>query len=117
VAVPCELTPISPRNIKAATDLLNLTPIYSLNWKSPLGLLYELLNLPKPSLAHLRAYGCRVYVWDTNIQKGDKMEPRSYIGYLVGYDSSNIFRIWVPHRRTVIRARDVRFDETKRYDP
>ena len=106
-----------PEPIKAATDLLNLTPIYSLNWKSPLGLLYELLNLPKPSLAHLRAYGCRVYVRDTNIQKGDKMEPRSYIGYLVGYDSSNIFRIWVPHRRTVIRARDVRFDETKRYDP
>jgi len=45
------------------------------------------------------------------------MENRTYIGYLVGYDSSNIFRIWVPHRKRVIRARDVNFDETKRYNP
>ena len=31
--------------------------------------LYELLGLPRPSLAHLRAHGCRRV---TNIQKGDK---------------------------------------------
>ena len=42
---------------------------------------------------------------------------RAHIGYLVGYDSSNVYRVWIPHLKHVIRARDVRFDESKGYDP
>ena len=106
-----------PEAVKAAADLLNLTPIKSLNWKSPLMLLYERLKLAPPTLAHIRIYGCRAYVRDPKIAKGDKMQPRAFIGYLVGYDSTNIFRIWVPHRGKVVRVRDVHFDETKRYEP
>ena len=30
--------------------------------------------------------------------KKRKLDPRAYIGYLVGYDSTNIFRIWIPHK-------------------
>ncbi|KAL1952452.1 hypothetical protein VTO42DRAFT_5382 [Malbranchea cinnamomea] len=33
------------------------------------------------------------------------------------YKSTNIFRIWVPHLHRVFRSRDVRFDETRCYDP
>jgi hypothetical protein len=43
------------------------------------------------------------------------MEDRAFIGYLVGYDLTNIFRVWIPHRDKVVRVGDVRFDETKRY--
>ena len=108
---------IWPESSRCAADLANLTPVKSLGWKTPLGVLYEHLGLETPSAAFLYAYGSKAYVRDVNIAKGDKMENRTYIGYLVGYDSSNIFRIWVPHRKRVIRARDVNFDETKRYNP
>src|SRR2546429_6894816 len=46
-----------------------------------------------------------------------RMPPRAYIGYLVGYDSTNIYRIWVPSRNIVLSTRDVIFDESRLYDP
>jgi hypothetical protein len=45
------------------------------------------------------------------------MEPRAHIGYLVGYESTNIFRVWIPSQRKVVSTRDVTFDETRFYDP
>jgi hypothetical protein len=48
--------------------------------------------------------------------KKRKLDPRAYIGYLVGYDSTNIFRIWIPHKGKVISTRDVLFDEHTFFD-
>jgi hypothetical protein len=36
---------------------------------------------------------------------------------LVGYDSTNIYRIWIPSRDVVVSSRDVTFNETVMYDP
>src|SRR5437667_7736299 len=44
-------------------------------------------------------------------QKLKKLDPRAYIRYLVRYDSTNIFRIWIPHQGKVISTRDVLFDK------
>jgi hypothetical protein len=44
------------------------------------------------------------------------MESRALIGHLVGYDSTNIFRIWLPESHTVLRTRDVVFRSNTRYD-
>jgi hypothetical protein len=52
-----------------------------------------------------------------DIPRTQKLEPRAHIGYLVGYESTNIFRIWVPSRNEVIKTRDVTFNETLFYDP
>ena len=69
----------------------------------------------KPQLVHLKAYGCRAYAMTSEAQlkkKGlMKLNPRAHIGYLVGYDSTNIYRIWIPHKGIVISTRDVIFDE------
>ena len=43
----------------------------------------------------------------------NKLAPRAEIGYLVRYDSINIYRIWIPHTGKVISTRDVIFNETK----
>ena len=41
----------------------------------------------------------------------NKLDPRAHIGYLVGYDSTNIYRIWIPHKGIVISTRDIVFNE------
>jgi hypothetical protein len=86
-----------PEIVKAAADILNLTPTKSINWDSPLGLLYKALDPPRAlsTLAYLRAYGSLAYVRNPKISKGDKLEDRSIKGYLISYDSSNIYRVWV----------------------
>ncbi|RYP53215.1 hypothetical protein DL770_011001 [Monosporascus sp. CRB-9-2] len=40
-----------------------------------------------------------------------KLDPKAWIGYLVGYQSSNIYRIWNPLTNKVVATRDVIFDE------
>ena len=35
----------------------------------------------------------------------------------MGYDSTNIYRIWIPSKNKVISTRDVTFDESESYDP
>ncbi|KAK9444618.1 Integrase, catalytic core [Metarhizium brunneum] len=46
------------------------------------------------------------------LQRKQKLEPRAHIGYLVGYQSSNIYKIWVPHKNKDILTRDVIFNES-----
>jgi hypothetical protein len=41
---------------------------------------------------------------------------RTLIGHLVGYQGTNIFRIWLPTKDTVIVTRDVIFEPTLFFD-
>ena len=41
-----------------------------------------------------------------------KLNPRAHIGYLVGYDSTNIYWVWIPHKGIVISMRDIIFNES-----
>ena len=76
---------------------------------------------PPPSLTHLKAYGCKAYPLTREVKAEKelkrKLKEKAHISYLVGYDSVTIFRIWVPSLETVIRTRDVRFNESLFYDP
>jgi len=45
-----------------------------------------------------------------------RLDPKAWIGYLVGYRSSNIYRIWIPSLGKVISTRDVVFDENSVFD-
>jgi len=40
-----------------------------------------------------------------------RFNPKAWIGYLIGYQSTNIYRIRIPSKNEVIRSRDVIFDE------
>ena len=46
----------------------------------------------------------------------DRLKSRAWIGYLVGYDSTNVYRIWNPVFNKVTRTRDVIFDERSVFD-
>ena len=109
--------------VNCAVYLRDRTPRESNGWKSPYEKFHTFLangEVKKPQLAHLKAYGCRAYAMTSNAQlkkeRLRKLDPRAHIGYLVGYDSTNIYRIWIPHKGVVISTRDVIFDESTFFD-
>ena len=108
---------------RCAVYLYNRTPKYMYNWKSPYERFYAHLSqrdgFPardhRPKQAHLRVFGCKAFVM-TTIAKAKKnrlqrLEPRAWIGFLVGYNSTNIYRIWNPSTNRIVVSRDVTFNE------
>ena len=93
--------------------IINRTPNQALNWRTP----FEALYGRKPNLSHLHRIGTKAYVLLRGIPKADKLAPRAFIGYLVGYDSRNIFLIWNSTNNRVYRVRDALFDDSSYYDP
>jgi hypothetical protein len=52
-----------------------------------------------------------------NQPKLDKVLDQAYIGWHCGYESTNIYRVWVPLQYCIISIRDVTFDSAQRYRP
>ena len=73
----------------------------------------------KPDLSGIFILGSLTYVLIVGKQRQylGKFDPRATKGYLVGFEASNIYRVWSPITNRVIRARDVKIDETQRYTP
>lgn len=45
-----------------------------------------------------------------------ELNPRAWVGYLVSYNSSNIYHVWNPVIRQVILIRGVAFNDNKSFD-
>jgi hypothetical protein len=106
-----------PKNLshemyRTAAYILNCTPTEALGWKT----LYEVVWGRKPLVAHMRPISCRAYVYNRDLRAADKLELRTLIGHLVGYQGTNIFRIWLPTKDTVIVTGDVIFKPTLFFD-
>jgi hypothetical protein len=91
--------------------LQNVTPIKKLEYKTS----FEAIHGRPPSVAHFAPIGCRAYVHRKDLKKADRLRSRVRLGYLLGYDSTNIYRIWVPELDRVVRTRDVVFDRSTLY--
>jgi hypothetical protein len=114
-----------PEISRAAVYLYNRTPKYIYNWKSPYERFFTrmahregvAIESRKPNQAHLRAYGCKAYAMTSSAQKKEqrlqRFNPKAWIGFLIGYSSSNIYRIWVPSLNRIISTRDVIFNENE----
>ncbi|KAM3425904.1 hypothetical protein NHJ13734_009822, partial [Beauveria thailandica] len=50
------------------------------------------------------------------VRRKQKLEPRAHVGYIIGYQSSNIYRILVLHKNKAILTRDVIFDEASFFE-
>ena len=117
-----------PEITRAAVYLHNRTPNYSNKWRSPYEVFFTFAALHngiatasrKPNQAHLKAYGCKAFALSSDTLRSksrlQRLDPRAWIGYLVGYRSSNIYRIWVPSMAKVISTRDVIFDEESTFN-
>ena len=88
--------------VESACYLRNKTPVVRNDWKTPLEMMFNKL----PSVTHLKAFDCRAYDMTAAAQlkkkRRKKLDPRTQIGFLVGYTSTNIYKIWVPHKDKVI---------------
>ncbi|PZD30029.1 hypothetical protein A1F97_10211 [Pyrenophora tritici-repentis] len=98
--------------VMSAIYLLNRTPVEAIDWRCP----YTKVKGVKPSVAHLEVIGARAYVLNEKLPRGAKLDSRALIGHLVGFDSTNIFRVWLPSIGRVIRTRDVVFVRSKLCD-
>lgn len=104
-----------PELVATAAYLLNRSPTRALKYKTPM----EAATGQKPSVAHIYKVGSRAYAYKTrkgDLPKRNKLDGRCHIGYLVGFEGHNIYRIWIPSRNEVIRTRDVLFNEQARYE-
>jgi hypothetical protein len=117
-----------PEITRPAVYLHNRTPNYANNWKTPYEIFFTrtalnngiVTSAKKPHLAHLKAYGCKAFAMTDDTHRGksrlQRLDPKGWIGYLVGYRSSNIYQIWLPSLAKVIGTRDVIFDENSIFD-
>ena len=113
---------------KAAVYLLNRTPKYQYNWKTSYDKFHTFIaqrngvaiEHKRPDQSHLRAYGCKAFAMTTDALKKtsrlQRFKPNAWIGYLVGYDSTNVYRVWNPVMNKVVRTRDVTFNEYETFN-
>ncbi|KAI1676002.1 rve multi-domain protein [Pyrenophora tritici-repentis] len=96
-----------PEVTRAAVYLYNRTPNYVNQWKTPYEVFFThvsqangIATPKKPRLAHLKAYGCKAFAMTDDTHRGksrlQRLDPKAWIGYLVGYQASTIYRIWIP---------------------
>ena len=115
--------------VSTAIYLYIQTPQALNDWKSPYEAFHSYVfgkekvsGAQKPLLHHFRAYGCKAYVLIKSIgdpqycKKRRKLGAKAHIDFFVGYKSTNIYRIWVPHKKKVVSVRDVIFNEDEIWD-
>ncbi|KAF7556988.1 hypothetical protein G7Z17_g1064 [Cylindrodendrum hubeiense] len=113
---------------RAAVYLYNRTPKYIYIWDTPYGRFHTAVaqqdgysQAPKvPYLGHLRVYGSKAFAMTEDARKGrnkkQRLNPRAWIGYLIGYQSTNLYRIWNPATGKVLTTRDVIFNEDEQFN-
>jgi hypothetical protein len=91
--------------ICTAVRLLNVTPTKALRWRTP----QEIVTGIRLDLSRLHVIRSCRFLLNKHLLKGDKLEKRTFEGFLIGYNASNIYWVWIPTTNRVIRVRDVRF--------
>jgi hypothetical protein len=112
--------------VNASVYLHNRTPRAQNHWATPYTLFHTYIaerdgikDHITPETAHLKAYSCVAYAASISYIKTPranrlhKLDFRFDVGYLVGYNSTNIYRVWIPYTRRIISTRNVIFDESK----
>ncbi|WZZ27561.1 hypothetical protein YC2023_010962 [Brassica napus] len=97
--------------VATACYLINRTPTKILEDQAP----FEVLNKHKPSVEHLRVFGCLCYVLIPG-QMRSKLEARSTKAVFIGYSTTQKgYKCYDPEGRRVLVSRDVKFVEERGY--
>jgi hypothetical protein len=91
-----------------AVHIRNRVSSSSLDGKTP----YELWHGRIPDLSHIRTFGSGAWTHVPKELRRGKLNAKSINGVLVGFsETSKAYRIYCPHKRHIVVARDVVFDE------
>jgi hypothetical protein len=95
---------------QAAVYIRNRSPTRAVSDKTP----YEAFYGKRPTLGHLRAYGCLAYVHIQTAQRQQgKFAPRAIKCMLIGYSADSPAYLFLDvERNVVIRSQDAQFDES-----
>ena len=96
--------------VHAAVYLRNRSPTRALNNVTP----YEAWRGEKPSLSHLRVFGCRAFMYLHKRQRSstNKLVARAMPGIFVGYATeAKAWLVWDPVDKKVHTTRDAKFME------
>ncbi|KAG2779909.1 hypothetical protein PC112_g24937 [Phytophthora cactorum] len=88
----------------------NRLPSPKIEHKTP----FEIVYKSKPSVKHMRVFGCRTYIL-TPKEKRLKWDPKARTGLFLGYEEvSKAYRLYDIEAGQVVISRDVNFDECRR---
>ena len=98
--------------VRHSTYIINRVPTRALKNMTP----YESLRMKKPSLNHIRVFGCLAYAKiDSAMVK--KLDDRSLVLVHLGTEpGSKAYRLYNPDTRRIVVNRDVVFDEEKSWN-
>ena len=103
-----------------AIYLINRTSIKTLNWEFSLMIIQRLIKqIIKWKIFHLKIFECKTFSLLKNANKSfknEKMKSKTFIDYLMNYNSINIFRVWNFEKWTVNDYKNVIFDEIQYYN-
>jgi hypothetical protein len=92
-----------------ACYLVNISPSSALDDKTP----QEVWTGKKPSLTHLKVFGCEAYVHVPKENKS-KLDKKAEKCIFIGYkDGLKGYKLWNPETKKVVYSRDVVFREMK----
>ncbi|KAJ3454849.1 hypothetical protein MRS44_013449 [Fusarium solani] len=69
-----------------------------------------------PEHLWVEIYRAAAYLYNRTPKYMHNWRTPAWIGFLVGYESTNIYRIWNPQTGRIISTRDVIFNEDERFD-
>ena len=100
-----------PEAIRTAAYLWNRSPTSALHKMTP----YEVWHGLKPSLAHIRPFGCPAYVLVPPKLRKAKFNSRTRRCLLIGYvhDTQKMWRLWDPSRKLIFNSSNVHFAESE----
>ncbi|EXU95156.1 hAT family dimerization domain protein [Metarhizium robertsii] len=114
--LPQELWPLF---METSVYVHNLLPSRRYNWQSPIQRMFKIINLPyEPSLRHIHTWGCKACVTIPKEVQDFKSRARKWpvkprLATLLAWKvcMAHVYKIWLPDKQRVVRARDVRFHE------
>ena len=100
---------------------------YLLNWLSLTStdkLLLQMINKwrdktdenAKLQCAHIRILNRWVYLMNKKMSKDCKFLSHAHIDYLIDFDATNIYHVWISHLKWIFHVRNIQIDKTITFD-
>ena len=85
--------------------------LFSAVYNDPKKTLFEAITEKRPNVRLLRCFGSKAFVHIPKAIIKGKLETRAEVGYLIGFENGNCYKVYLPQKKAAISSRDVKFME------